>query len=497
MQKKQEKEQTTEANFPTAVRWVGFSKYVTVASRLFVSLTMARLLAPEIYGVVEMAYTFYAFARAFQGFSIAEIIVQRKELDQELLSTLYWGNLTACCMASGILLLLSPLAGVFYSNELVGRVAAAYSVCFILEGMACVPRGLLERELNFRVLAISEILEVISMGLVGIALAVAGWGVWAVVGSTIAGTVVKNFVTSINCSFRPRLVFSYARLKTCVGFATHMSGVRFLGYLRQYFDKILIGVVLGAPALGIYGAAKKFVQLPHETITGVVNRAVFSKFASVQDDVDELQELYLRTLSAIATLSLPMFAMTAVLSKELIQSLLGQEWNQTIPLVRVLAFAAAINTLSTVRHRMLIARGMTGTLLKSNLVRLTVYSIAILSAVWWGMQSLVWAILLSNFAGWIFEYCIAFSSWAQDLWKKEISCLQPIVLCVSVAIVVGVVVKHALLQFESHQGVTIPITALLMAVSYFLVLRLFVPDALVDIAKVAPARYRRYFISLT
>ena len=476
-------------NFSSGIRWLAFSKYGTIAARIVISIVMARLLAPALFGIIEMAYTFFAFARLMRGFSIGEIIVQRDDLDQGFLSTLYWSNLGICLAATVVLLALSPVAAIIYSNPLVGWVAAALSLCFLLEGMAQISMSLLAKEMNFRAIAIREIAEVAVMGVTCISLAALGFGVWAMVAGTMLSLIVRNIAMYLAKPFRPSLVFDRERFRSCLAFASQMSGNKLLGYVKQNLDKVLIGTGLGASALGIYGLARKLVSLPHEAVTQIVNGAALTRFAKAQNDTTELAELYMRMIGAVSLLSFPLFATVAVLAEYLVPWL-GDEWLDVIPLVPMLAAAVAISTLGSTRHRLLIARGMTGTLLKANIVRFVVNAIAIATTVWWGLEPLAWAVLIANFIGWFLENAICFGNWPALSIGQHLKILRPALVGSLACVLAGLLVRMTLVEINAPSIVLIGLIGTAMLCVFSIVIKILDPPSLKDVANVAPTRFR-------
>ncbi|QDV43225.1 Teichuronic acid biosynthesis protein TuaB [Stieleria neptunia] len=458
---------------------------------------MARLLAPELFGIIEMAYTFFMFAKLMRGFSIAEIIVQRDTIDQRTLSTLYWLNLGICSAATFLLLCLSPVAALMYANPMVGWVAAALSICFLLEGMSLVSQSLLQRDMNFYAIGIREIAEVVVMGVVSVALAVVGFGVWAIVLGTLASLVARNVTLYLVRPFAPSRVFDRDVLKSSFGFAANMSGVKFLGYLRQNFDKILISVVLGASAVGFYGVSRKLVLFPHESVTQIVNRVASRRFARAQKNASEISDLYLRAIGATAILIVPIYVALSVFAYELVPLLLGHQWHESIPLVQVLAFSAMISTLSTVKHRVAIACGKPNVLLRSNLVRLVISCTMTSVAIGWGLTAVAWALLFATLIGWFVENRIIFVDLPGISLFRQFEQLRKPMLAASLGGVAALLLKAAIsgMAFSALSVVCICLPS--MVFTYTIVLRVLQPTGLIDLAEVGPPRLRRFFCAST
>jgi PST family polysaccharide transporter len=470
---------------------VGFAKYTTLGARLAISLVMARLLAPELFGIVEMAYTFFMFAKLMRGFSIGEIIVQRETIDHRVLSTLYWLNLGLCSAATLVLLSLSPVAAILYSNSTVGWVAAALSVCFLLEGMSQISQNLLQRDMNFAALGVREIVEVVVMGGVAITLAALDFGVWAIVAGTLASLLARNVTLFLARPFKPELIFDREILCASLGFAANMSGAQILGFLKQNFDKILISVVQGASAVGFYGVSRKLVLFPHESVTQIVNRVASRRFARAQGSSAELADLYLRAIGATAILIVPTYFALSLFAGEIVPVLLGSQWGEAIPLVRIIAFSGMVSTLSTIKHRVAIACGKPNLLLRSNLIRVAISCGMISLAVPWGLEFVAWAVLSANVIGWLLENRIIFVDLPAISLHRQIDELRKPVFAASLGALAGYLLKIGIADMGFSSIATLCLCLPVMACVYLFALRALQPTGLIDLAEVGPPKFRR------
>ena len=451
---------------------------------------MARLLAPAVFGVVEMAYTFILLARLLQGFSIGEILVQRDELDPELIDSLYWLNLAFSSLATVVLLALSPIAAFVYQDPLVGWIACVLSACFVLEGLGQIHASLLHREFRFKTLAVIEIVEVVAMGATVITMAVLGMGAWSIVGGTILSLIVRNVLLNLSHPFLPGRRISFGRVRSCVGFATHLTGIKFLGYLKQNFDKIVIGTTLGASPLGIYALAGKLLAVPHQLVTEIVNHALSTKFARIQSDRDELTELYRRSVAATSLVILPFYGLCAILAEEAIGLLFGEAWSGSSRIVQCLVVGYVFGTLGTIRHRLMIATGATSTLLRSNAIRIAITSIVVLVSVWFGLESLAIAVSGVTVIGWLIERDICFAGWPKLTLKSEFQAIAPSVA----ATLLAMIVARLLHVYANEQGAAAPISIAAVSIAfvgaYVCCIRGLNPFGIHDVANIGPAKYR-------
>lgn len=167
-----------EMDVYSAVRWSALSKYGAQGMQFVVSIVLARILAPEYFGLLGMATVVTGFVKVFKNLGFGSVIIQRKEIDDKLLSTLFWVNLGVCILITGVLLGLAPLAAMMYSDPRVTALVMVLSLNFIVTGFSTIPSSLLQRRLQFKKLAIREVGGVIVSGATAITMALLGFGVW-------------------------------------------------------------------------------------------------------------------------------------------------------------------------------------------------------------------------------------------------------------------------------------------------------------------------------
>lgn len=373
-------------DFYSSVRWSAFSKYGAQGVQFVISMVLARLLAPEYFGLLGMATVITGFVKVFKNLGFGSSIVQRKEVSDDLLSTLFWINLGVCLLVGVIVLGISPLAAWMYDDPRVMPIIAVLSINFVFSGFTMVPTALLQRRMEFKKLAIREIGGVLAAGLTAIPLAWMGWGVWALVGSTLASSFIQMVLINLAVPFWPRLVYDRQGLSECLKFGLNITGFNIFNYFARNADNLIIGLFLGPTALGFYSLGYKLMLLPRDSVTRVISRVLFPKLSKLQDDDERLADVYLRATSAIAFVTFPLMAGLAVLAEPFVQVVLGEKWLPAVPLIQLLAPVGALQSIGSVSGQLYTARGHTGKLFAVGVLSGILRTLGFLCGVPWGVQ---------------------------------------------------------------------------------------------------------------
>ncbi len=346
-----------EMDVYSGVRWSAISKYGAQAVQFAVSIVLARLLAPEYFGLLGMATVVTGFVRTFRNLGFSAAIVQRKKLTDDLLSTLFWVNLAVCVLVGGVVVAVAPLAGLMYRDPRVVPIIAVLAINFVFAGLSMIPQAILQRQMAFKKLAVREIGAIIANGTTSIILALAGFGVWALVWGTLAGGLARVVLINLVCPFMPRLVWDKSGLKECLGFGLNITGFNIFNYFARNADNLIIGVFLGPVSLGYYSLAYRLMLLPRDSVSQIVTRVLFPKLSRLQDDDEKLADVYLRANAAIAFVTFPMMLGFAAVARPFVEVVLGAKWLPAVPVITILAILGALQSVWSPVGQLFIAKG--------------------------------------------------------------------------------------------------------------------------------------------
>ena len=294
--------------------------------RLLVYLVLARLLAPDAFGLVALALAYIDFVQLFLNQGLTAAIVQRDELESEHLDSAFWGN-----MAFGLLLGGACLASAGLFAELVGEPEIApivrwLSIAFVLTGLSAVQDALLRRALNFRALAVRSFGGQAVAAVVAIALVFSGFGVWGLVALQLVSQAVGALLLWRASNWRPRFAFSPRHYRELFGFGVQLMGVQVLSFLRGRADNFLIGVFLGTTSLGYYTVARQLINAAAHLVTGSVGPVIWSTFTRLQRESERLGRAILSAAELLALVTWPVYLGIAAVAPILVPVVLGERW---------------------------------------------------------------------------------------------------------------------------------------------------------------------------
>jgi PST family polysaccharide transporter len=340
-----------------ATRWLVAGRIVTQASRLVVSVVLARLLTPEAFGVVAVAMTTIVALEVVKDLGTGAAVIQRPSVDQRLLSSVFYLNIVAGFVAAGLMVVGAPLIAEFFDVPASAPVVRAFALVLAIGGLTQVHHALLRRAMRFNVVASIEMTGALTNGVVSIALALGGLGVWSMVWGNVAGVALGSVVAWVRSGWTPSRMFGFGPLREIAGFSAHTAGYNVTTFLLQNTDKLLVGRWLGTAPLGVYSLAQRTISYPLESISRVLMTILFPAFARAQDDNELLRKGYTRAAGAVAFVTLPVMVGAAVVAQPLVETVLHEAWQPLVPLLWFMAPAGALGALLSCVNTLYSAKG--------------------------------------------------------------------------------------------------------------------------------------------
>jgi O-antigen/teichoic acid export membrane protein len=331
-------------------------------------MILARLLEPKDFGLVGMVTAFTGVLNLFRDFGLSTATVQRAEVSEDQISTLFWVNLLVGAVLALLSLALAPAVAAFYHEPRLLWITAVLATGFLFNAAGVQHSAIIQRQMRFTALAVINTIALVVGTVVAIGMAKAGYGYWALVAMTIVYPLVTTLGLWIAAAWMPRAPRRRVGLRSIIGFGGTITLNGAVMYIAYNFEKVLLGRFWGAEAIGMYGRAYQLVNIPTDNLNSAVGEVAFSALSRVQGDPPRLRSYFLKGYSLVLALTLPITIVSAVFAREAISVLLGPKWTEAIPIFRLLAPTILIFAMINPFAWLLFAMGKVGRSLKMALV---------------------------------------------------------------------------------------------------------------------------------
>ena len=318
---------------------------------------LAILLDPEAFGLIALANAFVTFGNRFVEQGLVTAIVQKEDLENAHINSAFWGNLAIGSLFTLLTLFLAPYLASLFGEIALTNVLRWFSLIFLINAFGKVQEALLLKHLKFKSLAKRRIIAVISGGIVGIGMALMGFGVYSMVGQVLVFQAVQAIILWRESSWRPGFYFSIQHYLALFSFGVKMMLNNLVIYLYQYSADLLIGYFLGTVALGYYSIAYKVYTTLVDLMTNTVTKVTLPLFSKLQSQIEPLKNTLLKISQYACYASFPVFTGVIVLAPTLIPIFFGEKWVPSIPSMQLLAGAGMISTIYAILDSAVIAKG--------------------------------------------------------------------------------------------------------------------------------------------
>ncbi len=340
--------------------WTGAGRGVERLLGLATFVTLGRLLDPSAFGIVALASAVIAVVQVVSELGFATWLVQADEVDERAASTAFWTALGLGAVAAAALLAgAAPLAGALGEPDL-APVLRWLSLSLVLSGMASTPIALLSRQLRFKELAVRQTVSVALGAAAGIALAIAGAGVDALVAQLLVQQVASVLILAVTARWRPRPLWSAATAADIARFGLRLVGIQGLQQLRDRGEPFLIGALLGVTALGFWVIASRLLTVLLDLGLSVVSTVASPTFVRVRDEPERLFRAYETCLAASSLAVGPALIGLAVTSPLLVPLVFGAQWQDSVPVAALLALGGLATAMTFFDRSVFVARRRLG-----------------------------------------------------------------------------------------------------------------------------------------
>jgi PST family polysaccharide transporter len=320
------------------------------------------------------------------------------QLTTRLISTLFWANVVLGVGAVVGVAVVAPGIAALFGEPRLADILTVSAFAFSISSLSIVQQALLERGMRFRAVASVELLAIGTGGVVAIAAAVAGFGVWSLVAQAIATAAASAVLYSRAGDWRPTREFSLPDLRSVARFGLGVTGFNLFNYASRNADYVLIGAALGAGPLGQYTLAYRVMLYPLQAVSAVISRAIFPVYARLQADDARFRELYLGAIAMISLLAFPMVFGVMATSDRLVAVLFGPQWADAGKVLAILAPVGLVQVIATTVGPLYQAKGRASLMLAWGVASGLATVIAFTVGLRWGIVGVAAAYLAVTIA---------------------------------------------------------------------------------------------------
>ena len=366
------------------------------AVSFLVSIILARLLAPEAYGTIALAMVFINILQVFVDSGMGTALIQKKDADDLDFSSVFYFNIAACLVLYAGLFLAAPSIAQFYGDPALTALVRALSLTVVVSGVRNIQQSYVSRHLLFKRFFFSTIGSTLASAVVGIAMAYAGFGVWALVGQSLSNVVTGTIILWATVPWRPRRMFSWQRLKALLSFGWKLLVSSLLDTGYNNLRSLIIGKLYSSADLAYYNQGDKLPNLVITNINASIDSVLLPTMANEQDDPARVRSMTRRAIKTSTYVMAPLMMGLAACAEPLIRLILTEKWLPCVPFLRIFCITYMFWPIHTANLNAIKALGRSDLFLKLEIVKKIVGLTILLCTMWHGVMAMAYSLLLSS-----------------------------------------------------------------------------------------------------
>jgi O-antigen/teichoic acid export membrane protein len=352
--------------------WMSIDRFGVQIIQFTIGIFIARILNPEDYGIIGLVAVFLSFSQIFIESGFGKALVQHNKPSDLHYTSVFFFNFVISILFYSAIFIIAPFFADFYGQPLLTSVARIYSTVLIINVFAIIPNSIFSINLNFKPLAISNLVGVILGGSIGLVAALNGCGVWSLVYQTLVSTLIIAIFQWYQSRWIPTLSFSFPIIKTLYKFGKNIFLSSIIDSIVSNISSLGIGKIFDTKSLGYYSKGLGFSNIFSNSIVSLLFTVLFPTFSKIKDDQERLFAIFKKSLRVNALIVIPIFTLISLIAKPLIEFFLTDKWLIAGIILQYLIIARMINVIGILNIQVLHALGHSKLSLKQDIVKTTV-----------------------------------------------------------------------------------------------------------------------------
>ena len=424
---------TSKKKVVSGLIWSYGERLTAQGISLVVTVILSRILFPEEYGTIAIVLIFISICDAFLIGGLGNSLIQKKDSDEIDASSIFYCSLLLSIILYLILFFAAPSISRFYNNELLTPLIRILALRLPITSYNTIQQAMVQKKMAFKKFFYATIAGTIISGIIGIFMALKGFGIWALVGQYLSKTVIDTLVLYIQNKWLPQLIFSYRRAKGLLKFGSNLLLSNLIYTFEGNCRGLIVGKIFGPSDLAYYDQGNKFPNLIVVNINSTISRVLFPALAQEQNDIFKIKQMCRRSIQIGLFILAPLMLGLIIVAKDFVKVILTEKWLPCVEFLRILSLVYFFKPLATMCQQAILALGKSHITLRIEIIQgsLSVILLCISVFIFKSLPAVAWSNVIVEIVG----ICLL-SNKIRNLigytYKEQLSDVFPIVSATSI-----------------------------------------------------------------
>lgn len=413
------------------VAWSIAEKVGSMLLQMVVSIVVARLLLPEDFGVMAILTFFTALALVMVDSGFSQTLIRKDSPSREDYQSVFAFNIGVSVVLYVALVALAPVVARYYELPVIAKIAPVLFLLLPINALCVIQNTIFTREFRFQLLSKANFAASLVAGAVAIAMALAGCGVWSLVGQRVATLAVKTLILWVRSDWRPSLGLSMRPVREMAPFSFRLLTTDLISSVYNNISQMFIGKIYSADTLGFFNQAQKFKDLPLTSAMQSVQSVTYPALSKIGDQREKFAESYRQVLMVVAFMLFPAMIGIAVVAEDLFALLLGEKWMPTVPYLQILCLTGLFQPLAIIAYNILKVKSDGAIILRLEIAKKALMTLLLALTIPHSVKAVAWGLVVMSFCEFAINFIASMRYTSLTLWRA-IRTLLPTVIVTAV-----------------------------------------------------------------
>lgn len=404
--------------------------------KFIVELVLARILMPEDYGVIAIVTVIINILNVFIDSGLGSALIQKKDADDIDFSSVFYFNVFVCFILYGILFISAPIIANYYANNELMPIVRVLGVTLIISGIKNVQQAYVSKYMKFKKFFIATLIGTIGAAILGIAFALHGFGVWALVIQQIFNVAIDTVVLWFVVDWRPKLVFSMLRLRKLLGYGWKLLASALINAVTENIRTLVIGKVYTESSLAFYNQGHRIPSVVIGNISNSMDSVLLPSMSSEQEDKKRVRSMAKRAIQVSVFVIAPILMGVSSCATSIVKLFLTEKWLPCVFFLRIFCFTFMFYPIHTVNLSVLKSLGRSGYFLKLEVIKVLVTFSVLIITMNISLEVMAYSAVVTNVINQVIN-CWPNRKLIDYGWARQVADILPeILLAISMGIIV-------------------------------------------------------------
>lgn len=417
------------------VAWSIAEKVGSMLLQMVVSIVVARLLVPEDFGVMAILTFFTSLSLVMVDSGFSQTLIRKESPSAEDYHSVFAFNVVAALVLYAALVAVAPVVARYYELPVIADIAPVLFLLLPINALCVIQNTIFTREFRFRLLSQANFAASFVAGVVAIAMALAGCGVWSLVGQRVTTLAVKTTILWVCSDWRPSRRFTMRPIREMAPFSFRLLSTDLISSIYNNISQMFIGKIYSADTLGFFNQAQKFKDLPLTSAMQSVQSVTYPALSKIGDQREKFAESYRQVLMVVAFMLFPVMTGIAAVAEDLFALLLGDKWMPTVPYLQILCLTGLFQPLAIIAYNILKVKSNGAIILRLEVAKKALMTLILVITIPHSVKAVAWGLVAMSFCEFAINFAASTRYSALGL-GRMIRTLLPTVVITTIMVVV-------------------------------------------------------------